>query len=301
MNLLHSNEIPPIGFGPGIVGYTPKWMKSKKRVTSFFARFYKKFYLTPHQQKEYKNAIINALKIGYRIIDFSRAYGDGKLIGEAIRESGIPREQIFFTTRVDTRSMMDHNVRERFLEHLSCLGLDYVDLLQIHWPVTGLVEETWKEMERLYEDGFVKHLGVANCHAHHVNHILSFCKYKPEIGQFEIHPLFTQKPLIDFYHENDMVVEAYTPIARYDERLVRLPILKKLEEKYNKNFVQIILKWHIQNGVIPCFRSLNVKHLADNFNIFDFTLSEEDMKTIDGININSRLRYDPDNCDFNIL
>lgn len=97
------------------------------------------------------------------------------------------------------------------------------------------------------------------------------------------------------------MVEAYTPVARYDDRLVRLPLLKRLEKKYNKSFVQIILRWHIQNGVIPLVRSLNPKHQKENFDIFDFELSDEDMKAIDGININSRLRYDPDNCDFSIL
>lgn len=121
------------------------------------------------------------------------------------------------------------------------------------------------------------------------------------MGQFEIHPLFTQKPLIEYYKGQGIIVEAYTPIARYDDRLVRLPLLKRLEKKYNKTFVQIILRWHVQNGVIPLVRSLTLKHQQENFDIFDFELDAEDMKAIDGININSRLRYDPDNCDFSIL
>ena len=156
-------------------------------------------------------------------------------------------------------------------------------------------------MEKLKDEGLVKHLGVANSHQHHLEEIFKICKHRPEVGQFEIHPLFTQKKLIQYYKDHGIVVEAYTPIARYDDRLVRLPLLKRLEKKYNKTFVQIILHWHVQNGVIPLVRSLSYKHQQENFNIFDFELDAEDMKAIDGININSRLRYDPDNCDFSIL
>ena len=181
------------------------------------------------------------------------------------------------------------------------MKLEYVDLLQFHWPVTGLYLDTWREMETLYEEGYVKHLGVANCHQHHLEELFKVCQYRPEIGQFEIHPLFSQKPLIQYYKDNGIIVEAYTPIARYDDRLVRLPLMKRLEKKYKKSFVQIILRWHIQNGVIPLIRSMNVEHIRSNFNIFDFELDAEDMAAIDRININSRLRYDPDNCDFSIL
>jgi diketogulonate reductase-like aldo/keto reductase len=223
------------------------------------------------------------------------------LLGEAIRKSGVPREEIFITTRVSNKAQMNHKVREQFMSFIKNLGVDYVDLLQFHWPVTGLYLDTWREMEKLKDEGLVKHLGVANCHQHHLEEIFKICKHRPEVGQFEIHPLFTQKQLIQYYKDNGIVVEAYTPIARYDDRLVRLPLLKRLEKKYNKTFVQIILRWHIQNGVIPLVRSMSNKHQMENFSIFDFELSSEDMAAIDSININSRLRYDPDNCDFSIL
>jgi diketogulonate reductase-like aldo/keto reductase len=156
-------------------------------------------------------------------------------------------------------------------------------------------------MEKLKEEGLVKHLGVANCHQHHLEEIFKICKYRPEIGQFEIHPLFTQKPLIAYYKQQGIVVEAYSPIARYDDRLMRLPLLKHMALKYNKTIVQIVLRWHVQNGVIPLVRSMSKEHQIENFNIFDFELSQEDMAAIDAININSRMRYDPDNCDFSIL
>lgn len=290
-----------IGFGPGGVGYSSKMQKRRKGLGTYFVKAINKFVYRPIQRIKYVNSVANALKIGFRLLDYSSAYGDGKLIGKAIKKSKINREELFITTRVSNYAQREKKVREEFLSFLHNAGLDYVDLLQFHWPVTDLYLDTWREMEKLKEEGLVKHLGVANCHQHHLEEIFKMCKYRPEIGQFEIHPLFTQKPLIQYYKNNNIIIEAYTPIARYDDRLVRLPLLKNLEKKYGKTFVQIILRWHIQNGVIPLVRSLSRKHQKENFDIFDFKLSEEDMKLIDNININSRLRYDPDNCDFSIL
>ena len=292
--------IPLIGFGPGIPGYSAKMQKRHIGI----ARYY---YSVVNRIKirfvwiKYVEAISNALQMGYRLIDYSSAYGDGRLLQKAIQKSGVKREDLFITTRVSNRAQREGRVREEFLAFLKNMNLQYVDLLQFHWPVTGLYLGTWKEMEMLKDEGLVKHLGVANCHRHHLEEIFKICKYRPEVGQFEIHPLFTQKPLIEYYNQQGIVVEAYTPIARYDDRLVRLPLLKKLEKKYNKTFVQIILRWHVQNGVVPLVRSLRKEHQIENLSIFDFELDPEDMDAIDAININSRLRYDPDNCDFTIL
>lgn len=302
--LLRDGKIPQIGFGPGGCGYSPKMPRQRKGFSLFCYKVRRKLfgrYQQRKQQTNYVNAVANGIRIGYRLLDYSSAYGDGHLIGDAIRKSGVKREELFITTRVSNWAQREHKVREEFISFIHNTGLKYVDLLQFHWPVTGLYLDTWREMEKLYEEGYVKHLGVANCHQHHLEEILKICKYKPEIGQFEIHPLFTQKPLIEYYKQQGIVVEAYTPIARYDDRLVRLPLLKRLEKKYNKNFIQIILRWHIQNGVIPLVRSLTPSHQLSNFQIFDFTLDDEDIKAVDSININSRLRYDPDNCDFSIL
>lgn len=294
-------NIPPIGIGPGGMGYSPKYNTPKSGIFLFCDKVYNKLYRRPKLRRDYIASVENAFRVGFRLLDYSSAYGDGSLIGEAIRKSGVPREELFITTRVSNRAQERRTVREEFLKCIKGLGVEYVDLLQFHWPVTGLYLDTWREMEKLKDEGLVKHLGVANCHQHHLEEIFKICKYRPEVGQFEIHPLFTQKPLVEYYKQQGIVVEAYTPVARYDDRLVRLPLLKRLEKKYNKTFVQIILRWHIQNGCIPLVRSLNPKHQQENFDIFDFELSDEDMKAIDGININSRLRYDPDNCDFSIL
>lgn len=299
--LLRGGAIPQIGFGPGGMGYSPNMKKKRTGLSLFIYKVENKLYFNKKMRNSYVNSISNALKIGYRLIDYSTAYGDGSLLGEAIRKSGVPREELIITTRVSNGAQRDHKVREQFMTFIQNMKLDYVDLLQFHWPVTDLYLDTWREMEKMKDEGLVRHLGVANCHQHHLEEIFKICKYRPEVGQFEIHPLFTQKPLIKYYKEQSILVEAYTPIARYDDRLVRLPLLKRLENKYNKTFVQIILRWHVQNGVIPLVRSLSPKHQQENLDIFDFELDADDIKTIDGININSRLRYDPDNCDFSIL
>ena len=306
-DILLDGVIPQIGFGPGGMGYSPTYKgreKEKSKFSSILLKFqnrYDKYIGVPLQKKSYVISIENALRLGYRIIDYSAAYGDGTMLGEAIAKSSVPRQEIFVTTRVSNWAQREGKVREEFMKFLKNTNLEYVDLLQFHWPVTDLYLDTWREMEKLYEEGYVKHLGVANCHQHHLEEIFKICRHRPEIGQFEIHPLFTQKSLIQYYKDQGIVVEAYTPIARYDDRLVRLPLLRRLENKYRKTFVQIILRWHIQNGCIPLVRSLTPEHQKENFDIFDFELSEEDMKSIDSININSRLRYDPDNCDFSIL
>lgn len=294
-------HLPLIGFGPGGAGYTPKMKKQYKSLGKLFHNRVTDKINSIIVCRKYVSAIENALKLGYRLIDYSSAYGDGKLLQKAILKSGVKREDLFITTRVSNRAQREGCVREEFMTFLKNMKLEYVDLLQFHWPVTDLYLNTWREMEKLYDEGYVKHLGVANCHQHHLEDIFKICKHRPEVGQFEIHPLFTQKPLIQYYKDNGIVVEAYTPIARYDDRLIRLPLLKKLEKKYNKTFVQIILRWHLQNGVIPLVRSMSREHQLENFSIFDFDLSPEDMNAIDSININSRLRYDPDNCDFSIL
>lgn len=294
-----------IGFGPAACGYSAKYKSSSygtfARIINALSLRYNKYIGRPRLERRYVQSVADAIKSGFRWIDYSCAYGDGKLIGEAIHKSGVKREDLIITTRVSNYAQFNNCVREEFLNFLQNTKMDYVDILQFHWPVTDYYVDTWREMEKLYKEGYVKHLGVANCHQHHLEEIYKICQYKPEIGQFEIHPLFTQKPLIDYYKQHDIQVCAYTPIARFDDRLMRLPLLKRIGEKYGKSVTQVVLRWHIQNGIIPLVRTLNPAHQRENLDVFDFELTESEMKAIDAININSRLRYDPDNCDFSIL
>ena len=291
-----------VGFGPGMrKRYNFSKRDNQNRIVNAIIQRWNKYVTIPKEESQFVNAIASGIKNGFRMIDYSCAYGDGKLIGEAIKQSGVKREELIITTRVSNYAQFNHCVREEFLNFLKNAQLDYVDILQFHWPVTDHYLDTWREMEKLYEEGYVKHLGVANCHQHHLEEIYKICKYKPEIGQFEIHPLFTQKPLIEYYKQHDIQVCAYTPIARFDDRLMRLPLLKRIGEKYGKTVTQVILRWHIQNDIIPLVRTLNFEHQKENLDVFDFELTDEEMTYIDSVNINSRLRYDPDNCDFTIL
>lgn len=192
-------------------------------------------------------------------------------------------------------------MRDSFFDQLHGFGTEYFDILMFHWPVTNHFEQTWMEMLKLKEEGYCRVLGVANCHQHHLERIKEISGEYPEINQVEIHPLFTQSVLREYCKERKILVQAYTPTARQDDRLMNPPLMNNLAEKYGRDKTQIILKWHIQNGVYPVFRSLNRKHIKDNMNIFDFIIEDEDMKKINAMNINSRLRYDPDNCDFTRL
>ena len=281
------------------MGYSAKM---RKKSTSLFVwKVYNKLFLRPIQKRKFVKSISQAFRNGFTLLDYSNAYGNQEVIAMAIKKSLIPRERLFLTSRISNRAQFNNTVRDEFLDTLKKWGVNYVDLLQFHWPVTGKYIDTWKEMIRLKEEGYVKVLGVANCHQHHIEALEKATGVVPEVNQIEVHPLFTQKKLLEYCKSKNIQVEAYTPVARYDDRLVRLPLLKRLEQKDNKSFVQIILRWHIQNGVIPVVRALNPKHQKSNIDVFDFELSHEDILLIDGLNLDSRLRYNPDNCDFTIL
>lgn len=287
-------EVPALCFGPGIM------CRGRKAPHNFIQRV-NNYVGTRLLEHKYYEGILSAIDNGLRFIDYSAAYGREDLISKAIRKSGIDRKEFVLTTRITNRAQMNGKVREVFFQSLKRYGVDYIDVLMFHWPVTDKYVDTFREMIKLKEEGFVRTLAVANCHKHHLDRIIKETGVVPAINQVEIHPLFSQKTLISECKNMGITMEAYTPLARFDERMTRLPLLKNMAAKYNKSISQIILRWHYQNGVIPVFRSLNSSRQRENIDIFDFELTADDIKAIDGININSRLRYDPDNCDFSIL
>lgn len=290
-------SIPIIGNGPGIPGYSAKYVQKR----SLFKKAYDKFVGRPLVYNHWINAVAHSLEIGFSLVDNSATYDNEKLLYKAICKSGVPREQLFITTRASNKAQRNHNVRDEFFTSLKSLHTDYIDLYQFHWPVTDCFLDTWSEMVKLYKEGYCRCIGVANCHIHHLEAILAASEIIPAVNQIEIHPLFTQKDLIAYCFSKGIAVEAYTPIARFDDRLMRLPSLRRIADKYHKTIPQVVLRWHIQNGVIPVVRSLNKRRQSENISVFDFNLTPQEMAIIDGININSRLRYDPDNCDFSIL
>lgn len=299
--LANGAQMPVMGLGTDDVFYLHKLYHSKNRIIQRFVSAYQNRILRPYLNYKLSNTIAKAIRIGYRLIDTSAAYHNEEAIGRAIRISGVPRSELFITTRVTNQQQFRGNIRSGFFTSLKKLGLDYVDLYQFHWPVPEHYLDTWREIEKLYEEGYIKAIGIANCHTHHIEEILKICKIKPMVNEIEVHPLFSQKPLIEYCKQHNIRVEAYTPLARFDERLRRNRLLLGLAEKYHKSPLQIIIRWHIENGVVPIPRSTNVERLKSNIDVFDFQLTSEEIKAIDSININSRLRYDPDNCDFTLL
>jgi diketogulonate reductase-like aldo/keto reductase len=289
-------EIPIIGNGPMILGYDVRQISLSGKI-SLIKKVYNKFI----EKNRYVENIAFSFQLGLTLLDFSVQYGNQGLIGKAIKKSGVKREKLFLTTRVGNKQQLIGNIREQLFQTLDCYKTDYVDLYMFHWPVPNMYIDTWNQMEQLKKEGYCRAIGVANCNQRHLEEIIKNSYTVPAINQIEVHPLFTQKPLIDYCRLKNIVVEAYTPIARYDDRLFRLPTLKNIASKYHKTSVQVILRWHIQNNTIPIVRSLKKKHQIENISIFDFELSKEEMKIIDSFNINSRLRYDPENCDFSIV
>lgn len=301
IELSNNNRIPKMGLGTDSVLFVRKLHTSKSKLMRRAWSFYYRRIMLKVWNRQLSNSIIKAFKMGYRLVDTSAAYLNEEAIGRAIKKSGIPRNEIFIQTRITNKQQYSHSVRESFFASLKKLGVDYVDMYMIHWPVTGVFLDTWREMEKLYKEGYIKNLGVANCHQHHIEDILRICEVRPVLNQVEVHPLFTQKPLIDYCKSEGIQVEAYSPIAQNNDRLRNSKKLKNIASNHGKSLQQVVLRWHIQNGVIPVPRSTNIKRLASNIDVFDFSLTGEEMKIIDAININSRLRYDPDNCDFTEL
>lgn len=301
VKLANGVEMPRLGLGTDDIKYLWNVPASKNRYINKCLKYYKKYYWTNARENEYVDILCFAFSQGYRLIDTSISYHNEHIIGRAIKESGIPRKEFFVTTRIGNYQQYNHSVRQSFMDSLAQLGVDYVDLLQFHWPVPELYLSTWKEMEAFYTDGLTRVIGTANCHAHHLEKIMDVCKVVPMVNEIEVHPLFTQKHLLNFCKENGIQVEAYTPLARNDNRMLRNRAIQSMMQKYGKSFQQIVLRWHIQNDVIPIPRSTNKSRIKDNINVFDFHLTDEEMASIDAININSRLRFDPDNCDFTQL
>lgn len=299
VKLRNGAEVPAIIFGPDELGYSPRRKNSNNKLV----RVIKKIKRKTLDEWQYIDQVSNSIKVGFHSIDFSAAYGDGTLISKAIKKSGVDRENIFLITRVSNKAQFSGGatIEAEVMSQLRGFNTDYVDMLMLHWPVTNHYEETWKEMIRLREQGICRNLGVANCHEHHINKLYECSGEYPLVNQIELHPLFTQVPLKNYCEAHGIQVMAYSPTARHDDRLFNPPLLMEIANKYGKSPTQIVLKWHIQNGVIPVIRSLNYAHQSEDIDIFDFEISESDMKLINGLNINARIRYDPDNCDFRCL
>lgn len=246
--------------------------------------------------QEVVDAVKSALEIGYRHIDTAAAYKNEEGVGKGIRESGIPRAEIFVTTKVWNTEQGYSATLKAFDASLNRLGLDYLDLYLIHWPVEGKYTETWKALETLYNQKKVRAIGVSNFLKHHLEDILENCEIVPMVNQMEFHPYLVQQDLIDFCTQYSIQYESWSPFMQ--GKVFELDICNNLAEKYGKSVAQIILRWNLQKGVVAIPKSVHPKRIQSNAVIFDFELSEAEIAFLDGLENGQRTGPDPDRFDF---
>lgn len=241
--------------------------------------------------------VCHAVKTGFRLIDTAQGYGNEKEVGEGIRKSGIDRKLLFITTKVNTTEMRNKTVRQSIDNSLNGLGLDYIDLVLIHWPVAGHIEETWKILEEYVDKGKIRSIGLSNFNPHHIDSLLLYARIRPVINQIEIHPYMTQQANVDFNFGKDIQVEAWGPLGQGTNGVLNDPTIEEIARRYNKSVAQVILRWHMQRGLITIPRCDNDDYTDENLCIYDFELSSKEMETISGLNRNLRTyeKNDPDN------
>ena len=240
-------------------------------------------------------ALKHALEIGYRHIDTAAFYGTEEAIGIALKESNVKREEIFLVTKLWNDCHGYENTMKAFNESIKRLGVDYLDLYLIHWP-NELNSDTWRALEDLYTEGKVKAIGVCNFKIGHLEELKKTAKIMPMTNQIEIHPGCTQKDMVEYCKQNNIQLVAWGPIMR--GKVLTEPIMIELSKKYNKTIPQITLRWHIQNGIIPIPKSSNEDRIKENFNIYDFEISKEDMLKIDSLNRNENVSGVPENTNY---
>lgn len=242
------------------------------------------FLLTPDEAEA---SVLCALECGCRLIDTANAYVNEKAVGRAMRRSGLPRQDIFLETKLWPTFYEQADAVDRTLARL---GSDYIDLLLIHQPAGNYVAG-YRQMEKAYREGKVKAIGLSNFHEAQIREILGLCEVKPAVLQTEVHPYFQERALKAFLNAEGMVIQAWYPLGHGDKALLEEPLFTELGKKYGKTNAQIILRWHIQDGNIVIPGSKNPAHIKDNFDLFDFSLTEEEMEKIAALDKNTRYYY----------
>ena len=244
-------------------------------------------------QQEANNAVMTALSNGYRSFDTAQLYNNEKILGEAFVNSGVARQELFLTTKVSNLNQGYEQTLKSFEQSLKDLQTDYLDLFLVHWPLKNHFFDTWKAIEQLYETKMVRAIGVCNFHQSHFELLKTRANIKPMINQIEIHPYLVQKELIEYLNKEQIAIEAWSPLAR--GRVVEEPLLIDIGQKYQKSSSQVTLRWHVQKDLIVIPKSVNPLRIAENMQIFDFELTETEMRQIDSLNEDFRTGPNPDN------
>lgn len=248
---------------------------------------------------EVEAAVSSALETGYRLIDTAAIYGNEAGVGRAIKASGLPREEVFITTKLWNAHHAHDDALRAFDESLAKLGCDTIDLYLIHWPLPmdGLFTQAWKAMEKLLASGRARAIGVSNFKPRHLDTLLNEAGIVPAVNQIELHPMLQQKETRDYCSARGIEVESYSPLMRAGEALEN-PVIAGLARRHNKTPAQVILRWHIQSGLIVIPKSVRAERIAENFALFDFELSADEVSQIDALDAGQRIGADPDTASF---
>ena len=226
------------------------------------------------------DAVCSALKAGYRHIDTAMFYGNEEFVGEGIRRSGVPREEIFLTSKIWQTDFDAEKVRPAYAQSLKNLGVDYLDLFLLHWPYEDYVG-AWKILGEMYEEGLIRNIGVSNFQIHHLKEVERETGIRPLVDQIESNPRFQQRELADYCHEQGIVVEAWGPLGK--GKLLDDPVLTQIAGAYGKTTAQIMIRWNLQHDVIPLPKTVHEERMKSNLEVFDFVLTGEDMARIDAL------------------
>lgn len=250
-----------------------------------------------------KNAVKNAIQVGYRHIDTAAIYGNEVGVGQGIKESGVPRNEIFLTTKVWNTDQGYESTKKAFQTSLDKLQTDYVDLYLIHWPAVNIFEnhieknlETWRAMEDIYRSGKARAIGICNFFEHHLTPLLEKAVIKPMVNQIEINPGNPADDVVRFCENNGILVQAYSPMMK--GKIFDIPLLQELAQKYQKTISQIVLRWIIERGINPLSKSVTTERIRDNFDIFNFSMEPNDMEQMKTLSSLGRVGTHPDKARF---
>ncbi len=246
---------------------------------------------------EAEAAVRTAIDLGYRSIDTAALYGNERGVGRAVRECGVPREQLFVTTKVWNDDMRRDRVEAAFEESRRRLGLDYVDLYLLHWPVAGTIARSWQALERLHRAGRIRAIGVSNFLVAHLEELRAVAAVVPAVNQIEFHPYLQSRPLVDYCRAQGIQVEAWSPLMQ-GGALLRDGTLAEIARRHGKTVAQVILRWDIQGGVVTIPKSVHARRIAENAAVFDFALTGAEMQAIAALDRGHRHGADPANFSF---